>query len=98
MLNFHLGREIEPNYVWPFRSESHSHWEVKEDWIYTNQEACMVKKFSNSLSGYHVSFYMPVSLMHGWIFIIIIMKQEMEKKKYIYQAVVAIWASHLAQW
>lgn len=57
----------------------------------------MIRKFPASLSGFHVCFYMSVSLMHGWIFFFFNETRDGEKK-YIYQAVVAIWASHMAQW
>ena len=80
VLNFQLGRGIEPNFVWPFRSELHLHWEIKEDWICTNQEACMVKKFPASLSGFYVCFYMSVSLMHGWIFFLLLWNKRWRKK------------------
>ena len=55
----------------------------------------MVKKFPASLSGFYVCFYMSVSLMHGWIFFFIIMKQEMEKKSTFIRL---LWLSGLPTW
>ena len=61
----------------------------------------MVKKFFTSLSGYHCQF-LHACESDAWLNFYYYDDDDDEtrdgEKKYIYQAVVAIWASHLAQW